>query len=202
MSDRREAQEKPLIILQNAEDYPTWKSYTISRLQQQSCDWAITERPQPNLDFVRATLIEDGFAQADLRPSTLVSTLRDEKKDYLTGLTKSAGIIQELVNKNLGPRLKGKTAQEMWAILEARFHHISPMSVTRIFSDACAVKLSDCKDIIDYTSRYQVAFYKIISLATKDGWMSRITVEMTLQGSLFRHLGKEYAALVSAIETE
>lgn len=180
MSDRREAQEKPLIILQNAEDYPTWKSYTISRLQQQSCDWAITGRPQPNLDSMRETIIQDGFAQADLRPSTLVSALRDEKKDYLTGLTKSAGIIQELVNKNLHALLNGKTAQEMWAILEARFHHISPMSVTRIFSDACTVKLSDCKDIIDYTSRYQVAFDKIISLTTEDGWMSRRTVEMTL----------------------
>lgn len=95
MSDRREAQEKPLIILQNAEDYPTWKSYTISRLQQQSCDWAITGRPQPNLDSMRETIIQDGFAQADLRPSTLVSALRDEKKDYLTGLTKNPGTCQQ-----------------------------------------------------------------------------------------------------------
>ena len=83
MSDRRDTHDKPLIILRNAEDYPTWKSYAISRLQQQSCDWAITGRPQPNLESVRATLIEDGFARADLRPSTLVSTLRDEKKDHL-----------------------------------------------------------------------------------------------------------------------
>lgn len=100
----------------------------------------------------------------DLRPSTLVSALRDEKKDYLIALTKSAGIIKELVDKNLHPLLNGKIAQEKWAILEARFHHISPMSVTRIFSDSCAVKLSECKDIIDYTSRYQVAFDKITSL--------------------------------------
>ena len=32
--------------------------------------------------------------------------------------------------------------------------------------------------------------------------MSRRTVEMTLQGNFFRHLGKDYAALVSAIETK
>ena len=138
----------------------------------------------------------------DLRPSTLVSALRDEKKDYLIALTKSAGIIKELVDKNLHPLLNGKTAQEMWAILEARFHHISLMSVIRIFSDACAVKLLECKDIINYTSRYQVAFDKITSLTTEDGWMSRKTVEITLQGSLLQHLGKGYSALVSAIETE
>lgn len=31
--------------------------------------------------------------------------------------------------------------------------------------------------------------------------MSRRTIEMTLQGSLLRHLGQNYSALVSAIET-
>lgn len=201
MSDRRDTQDKPLIILRNAEDYPTWKSYAISRLQQQSCDWAITGRPQPNLDSVRATLIEDGFAAADLRPSTLVSALRDEKKDHLTALTKSAGIIKELVDKSLHPLLNNKTAAEMWTLLEDRFQHISPMSVTRMFADALNTKLSDCKDVAEYTSRYQVAFDKIVSLLDEDSWMSKRTIEMALQGSLLRHLGKDYSALVSAIET-
>lgn len=154
MSDKRETQDKPLMILRNAEDYPTWKSYTISKLQQHSCDWAITGRPQPNPESVRATLIEDGFAAADLRPSTLVAALRDEKKDHFTALTKSAGQIIQLVDKSLHPLLNDKTAAEMWSILGNRFQHISPMSVTRLFIDACNIKLYDCKDIIDYTSRY------------------------------------------------
>ena len=109
MSDKREVQEKSLIILRNAEDYPTWKCYTISRLQQQNCDWAITGRPQPNLDSVRATL---GFADADLRPSTLVSALRDEKKDHFMALRKSVGLILELVDKILHPLLNNKSAAE------------------------------------------------------------------------------------------
>lgn len=203
MSDKREVQEKPLIILRNAEDYPTWKSYTVSRLQQQNCDWAITGRPKPNLDSVRATLIEDGFAAADLRPSTLVSALRDEKKDHFIALTKSAGLILELVDKSLQPLLNNKSAAEMWAILENRFQHISPMSITRIFSDACNVRLSECKDVVDYTSRYQIAFDKILSIINdnEDSWISRKTIEITLQGNLLRHLGKDYSALVSAIET-
>lgn len=113
MSDKREAQDKPPIILRNAEDYPTWKSYTVSRLQQTGCDWAIIGRPQPNLDSVRATLIEDGFAPADLRPSTLVSALRDEKKDHINAQAKSAGIIKELVDKSLHPLLNNKTAAEI-----------------------------------------------------------------------------------------
>lgn len=75
------------------------------------------------------------------------------------------------------------------------------MSVTRMFLDACSVRLSDCKDVIDYTSRYQIAFDKLLSLINEDSWMSRKTIEMALQGSLLRHLGKDYSALVSAIET-
>lgn len=152
-------------------------------------------------ESVRITLIEEGFAPADLSPSTLVSALRDEKKDHLIALTKSAGLIKELVDKSLHPLLNNKTAAEMWTILKNTFQHISPMSVTWIFSDTCSVKLSDCIDIIDYTSRYQTAFDKILSLINGDSWMSKKTIEMTLQGNLLRHLGKDCSALVSAIET-
>ena len=51
--------------------------------------------------------------EVDLKPSTLVSALRDEKKDQINALIKSAGIIKELVNKSLHPLLKNKTAAEM-----------------------------------------------------------------------------------------
>ena len=121
MSDRREVQEKPLIILRNAEDYPTWKTYTISRLQQHNCQWAIVGRPQPNLESVRTTLIEDGFAAEDLRPFMLTLALREEKKDFLAALSKSAGLIKELVDKSLYPLLSEKSTAKMWTILENRF---------------------------------------------------------------------------------
>lgn len=42
------------------------------------------------------------------------------------------------------------------------------MSVTRVFVDACNIKLSDCKDIVDYTNRYQIAFNNILSLVGAD----------------------------------
>ncbi len=180
MSDKQEAQDKPLIILRNAKDYPTWKPYTISKLQQQNCNWTIVGRLKPNLESVRATLIEDGFAAEDLRPFMLAAALRDRKKDYLIALTKSAGIIQELVDKSLHPLLHNKTSAGMWTILQDRFHHILPMSVNQMFVDACNVKLSDCKDVVDYTSRYQIAFDKLLSLITEESWMSRKSIQMAL----------------------
>ena len=91
----------------------------------------------------------------------------------------------------------------MWTILKDRFQHISPMTVTDIFSAACNVKLSDCRDIIDYISRYQIAYDKILRLIRDNSaWISKKTIKLTLQGNLLRHLGKEYSALVTTIETE
>lgn len=90
----------------------------------------------------------------DLRPLILVATFRDKKKDYHVGLTKSAGLIKKLVNKSLYPFLNYKSVAKMLTFLDSIFHHILPMSITRIFSKACNIKLSDCKDIIDYTGCY------------------------------------------------
>ncbi len=98
----------------------------------------------------------------------LTATLRDKKKDYLVALTKSAGIIQELVDKSLYSLLHNKTSAEMWTILQDRFYHISPISVSRVFLDTCNVKLLDCKDVVDYKSRYQIAFDKLLSLITEE----------------------------------
>ena len=75
------------------------------------------------------------------------------------------------------------------------------MSVTRIFLNAYTVGLLKCKDIINYISQYQIAFNKLLSLLNNNFWMSKKTIEMILQGSLLCHLGKDYSALVLAIET-
>ncbi len=129
--------------------------------------------------------------------------LRDEKKDYTFALTKSAGIIKELVDKSCYPLLDDKSFAEIWTILKDRFQHIFPMTVTRVFSNACNVKLSDYRNIIDYTSRYQIAYNKILSLIGENlTWILKKTVELILQGNLLKHLGKDYLALVTTIKTE
>lgn len=74
--------------------------------------------------------------------------------------------------------------------------------MTRIFLDAYAVKLLDCNNVIDYTSCYQIAFDKPLSLLNTKSWMSKKIIKMTLQESLFCHLGKNHAALILAIETD
>lgn len=75
------------------------------------------------------------------------------------------------------------------------------MSVTRIFVDILNTKLLNCKDIIKYTSWDQIAFDKIFSLLNDNLWISKKIIKMTLQSSLLQYLGKNYLALVSAIET-
>lgn len=73
------------------------------------------------MESVRETLIEDDFVAVDLRPFILVSVLRDEKKDDLIALTKSADLIFELVEKSLHPLLDDKTIAEMWTFFGEKF---------------------------------------------------------------------------------
>lgn len=53
-------------------------------------------------------------------------------------------------------------------MLKNKFQHIFPMSVTRIFLDVCSVRLSECNNIIDNTSRYQIIFDKLVNLLNND----------------------------------
>lgn len=77
------------------------------------------------------------------------------------------------------------------------------MTVTCVFFDTCNVKLSDCRNIINYTNYYQIAYDKILSLIRKNlTWISNKTVKLTLQRNLFRHLNIDYSALVTAIKTK
>lgn len=46
---------------------------------------------------------------------------RDEKKNHLITLTKSAGLINGLVDKSFHSLLNNQTAAEMWTLLENRF---------------------------------------------------------------------------------
>lgn len=65
------------------------------------------------MNSAQAILIEDCFAAADLRHSTLVSSLKDEKKDHINALARSKRIIRELVDKSLHHLLNNKTSAEM-----------------------------------------------------------------------------------------
>lgn len=49
-----------------------------------------------NLELMKANLILDRFTQADLRPSTLVLTLRDEKKNHLSSLGKATALSKTM----------------------------------------------------------------------------------------------------------
>lgn len=186
--------------MKNTKNYPDYKYYAVSKLKQQSYNWTITNRPQPNLKLVCNTLIKDCFAVANLKPATLVAALKDKKKDYLIGLTKGTDLIKKLVDKNLYSLLNNKSAAKIWTFFKIKFQHISPMSIIRIFYKVRSIKLSDCKDVINYISCYQMAFNKIESLITKDLWISKRTVEIILQKSLFQYLKREYLAVISIIK--
>lgn len=64
MSSKREIQEKPLIILSSSAHYSRWKSYAMSGLRQQGCEWTVIGREPPKIESTRAKLIERGFTNS------------------------------------------------------------------------------------------------------------------------------------------
>lgn len=68
----------------------------------------MTNKSEPNLESVQAAFIKEGLTIKDLRPATFVAALSNEKKDYHIGLTKSANLIRELVDKIIYPFLNNK----------------------------------------------------------------------------------------------
>ena len=68
----------------------------------------------------------------------------------------------------------------MWTYLKNRFQQISPMSVTCTFAEVFNTKLLDCKNIVKYISRYQIAFNEMFSLLNDNLWIFKKTIEITL----------------------
>ncbi len=94
MSDRREEQEKAKrVILESAEDYPKWRSYTISALQEKNCDWTFTGRPEPTKETIQANLESLGFLALDFSAQALYISLSTEIKEHRAAIKKGEGII-------------------------------------------------------------------------------------------------------------
>lgn len=63
-----------------------------------------------------------------------------------------------------------------------------------MFADAFSTKLSDCKDVIEYASRYQIAFDKIVSLLNKDcrsGVLSTLCLDILVSMGRALAMGKD-----------
>lgn len=156
MSDRRESRNKPLVILSNSADYPRWKSYAMSELRQQGCEWTVIGREWSTIDSIRNKLIEKGFTNAQLKPNILLNALMHDEEKYDIAMSKSAGILSKLVSDQHQPIIEGKTPEEVWNTLQERFQRINPMSTSRLIHDVTTKKLSDFKDVHESTNSYSL----------------------------------------------
>ncbi len=98
--------------------------------------------------------------------------MHDEEK-YDLAISKAAGIISKPVADQHQPIIKGKSPKEAWNILQERFQHINPMSTSRIIYEATTEKLSDFKNVHEYTSHYQASFNKVVGLLTDTSFYTR-----------------------------
>ncbi|MCJ1348913.1 hypothetical protein MMC31_007146 [Peltigera leucophlebia] len=76
------------------------------------------------------------------------------------------------------------------------------MSISKKVLEATKIKLSDCKNIHEYTSVYQETFNDVCSLTTEDSELTNKGASMILQAALLTNMGLKYAGIVSTIKSE
>ncbi len=74
------------------------------------------------------------------------------------------------------------------------------MSTSRLIHEATTKKLSDFKDVHNFTSSYQAAFDKKANFLTEISHYTRQSIEMYFQATMLMNIGPEYFGLISAIQ--
>lgn len=174
----------------------------MSELRQGGYDWAVTGQELPTVDSIKAKLIDRGFQNNQLKPNILINMLVQDEEKHNFGLAKADNILSKLVSDALQPMIKNKTPQEAWNALQERFQHVDVMSTSRIIYEATTCKLSDFKNVIDYTGSYQATFNKITSLLADSSPYTRASTETYLQAIMLMNIGSKYPTLVSSIQKE
>lgn len=73
----------------------------------------VIRKLKSKLQFIQTTLIVGEIVANNLKTVILVSTLRDEKKEYIFALIKTVSLIKKFVDENLYPLLNDKSYAEM-----------------------------------------------------------------------------------------
>lgn len=74
------------------------------------------------------------------------------------------------------------------------------MSISYLIYNATTKKLSDFKDVYEYTSSYKAAFNKVVGLLIDTSHYTRQSIEMYFQATMLMNIGTKYSALVLAIQ--
>lgn len=74
------------------------------------------------------------------------------------------------------------------------------MSTFQIIYKATSKKLSEFKEVKEYTSCYQAAFDKVADLLVKTSPYTCNSTKSYFQASMLMNIGSEYSILISAIQ--
>lgn len=121
MSDKKETPNKLFVIFSSLTDYPRWKSYTMSELRQQGCNWTIIKKERTTIKTIQEDLIKKGFTAAQLTPNIFINTMLYGKEKYDKSMSKAEGIISKLVSDQQQPIIERNTPQEALTLLQEPF---------------------------------------------------------------------------------
>lgn len=114
-------------------------------------------------------------------------------------MSKAVGILSKLISDQHQPIFEGKTLEDVWSIFQQKFQYINSISMSRLIYKITTKKLANFKNVHEYTSSYQTAFDKVVSLLTNSSYYTCKSIEMYFQVTMLMNIGTKYSAFVSAI---
>lgn len=84
--------------------------------------------------------------------------------------------------------------------MKRSFTNISPMSISKRIVDVVKTKLSNYKDIEEYTSTYWEVYDKVYNMTINNSKLTICEATILLQGIMLVNMGPEYVGITSTIE--
>ena len=115
-----------------------------------------------------------------------------------------------MVSTEIQPLILGKTAEDMWTILEKNFHDTTPMSHMEVITKAGKIQMSDYTDPALYCNKFQMALAKVTGMiprkvggdgvAKPNGIHNATAAEGILQAYMLMNVTDSYRPLVAQIQ--
>ena len=190
-------------LLEKAEKYSVWASYTKGILLKNNCVGAILEtQPEITVDTIKNGPIASGFDARSLTISILIKELRDEKNQRKLESIKAMSIIHGLVAKCHYSLIDNKNAAEMWKILKDRFQDVTPMNISDIILKVSSKRMIDFETASQYCAEYEAALNNVKGLIDDEAKVDVYTVEFMLQGMMLGNASEQYSPLVAQLRRD
>lgn len=191
----------PLLV--GKEDYPRWAQHARTQLQTKDCLEAILSPAiVVNSDAAITYALNRGLEAEDITKAMIYPWIEKTDIRQREQESKAIGILRGLVTKQNQQILEGKSAYQIWTILQTRFKDTSPMSLTEAIRKASLMRMLDFGNPQLYCDAFRTALDQITGMLQENTGITQKRAENLLQGFMLAGVTDVYKPLVSQLQKD